>query len=1404
MKKIILLLGLLFNLFTINAQFVCSFAGSGTNGFANGTGNSAVFSSLSQIAIDNSGNIYIADSGNHRIRKITSSGVVSTLAGSGVAGFANGTSSVAKFWNPSGVAVDSNGNVYVADTSNHLIRKITTSGVVSTFAGTGSSGYADGTIAQFNTPLGLAVDTNGNVYVADQQNYRVRKITPAGVVSTLAGSGINGFADGIGTAAKFSLFEHIAVDAAGNIYVADDYNNRIRKITSTGTVTTIAGSGASGYSDGIGTSAVFANPIGISVDASGVIYVSDFENHKIRKILPSGVVSTLAGSTFGYADGNGSSAKFYYPFGIAVDLSGNVFVADSENYRVRKITNNNLSATISYTNTTFCSSSTSPQNVTLTGTGAYTGGVYSSTIGLTINATSGAITPSSSTPGIYTVTYNTPSNGGCQISATAQVTITAIPTASINYTGSPFCKSLNTAQSVTLTGKGEYTGGTFSSTTGLSINASTGAINPSLSTAGTYTVTYTTPASVGCASISTTRQVTITAVPTVSFNYSGSPFCKSLTSSQPVTLTGTGGYLGGTFSSYPLGLSMNNSTGAINPSLSTAGFYTVNYTTPSSGGCAAISNLINLSVSEIRPPSMSYSGNSICQSVLVVSFAGFGGGVFSSTAGLSINSSTGNISRGASTPGNYTVTYTTPPFGGCTPISTTTQVVILPTPITSISADETTSTNITINSGNVVQLQLNGSLGNTSNIQWTPNIGINSTSIANPLVYPNTTNTYTASFINSDGCRQSTSITVNVTPRPNIGTISLSSPNTGTIGLFDTITVNVQLTNATDLYGLYMKLKGNSAVSQYLDYKGYDAGNLFGTSNVISTPPTIKNGVPDFGMTKVGTVSGYSGTGLFYTFKFAPKNISIPDGTIFCFYLDDVNAYNSSITTSGLNNQGQICFSFTNQVMVWPGDLNKSKMVTTADLLPIGYFYNSTGPVRPNATILWTAQPASLWGYNRATVNGSAYKTFADSNGDGVINNADQAAIGFNMNQTYSKQSNNKPFGIAPKSQNSSLAGGELIVTPISSFVNGTSFPETITFSVSLNNKGGLSTLYGISVNLIFDNTVFDLSTAKIDYIGSIFGIIGLDSLVLNYNSTNAVSVGLTRFNNSAINGQGLLFKVTLKTKLAFSSTNQTTVTAYVDSANNQAGENLVVADAPLTNLTFVPFTLPYNNFTVETKSETCASKNNGQIIINAAQTHNYFATINGTNYNFENNSLSVSNLAPGVYTICISVTGEVFQQCYSVTIGKGGSITGKSSISSNKALIEITSGTAPFEILVNGTPQFESSYPNFSVDVKQGDLLEVKTAIACEGIFTKTILDGLVGVQIYPNPTSGLFEIAIPTSKAEVEVELYSIGSQLISKRKYPITNQKVQLSLENQLIGVYIVKINLATPVSLIIVKK
>jgi serine/threonine-protein kinase len=320
---------------------VSTSAGSGTNSFADGAGAVAQFSHPEGIAVDSSGNTYVADTNNQRIRVINTSNVVSTLAGSATSGFADGSGALARFNYPQGVAVNSSGTIYVADTSNNRIRSVTAGGVVSTLAGSGSNGYVDGggTTAQFSHPEGIAVDSSGTVYVADYGNHRIRKITVAGVVSTLAGTGVPGFVDGAGAVAQFNYPQGIALDMSGTVYIADSSNNRIRTITTSGMVSTLAGSGTGGSLNGTGIGAQFLNPSGVAVDSSGIVYVADYGNQQIRKITAGGVVSTLAGTgTAGSTNGTGQIATFYNAQGIALDTVGNVYIADSSNHQIRIIT----------------------------------------------------------------------------------------------------------------------------------------------------------------------------------------------------------------------------------------------------------------------------------------------------------------------------------------------------------------------------------------------------------------------------------------------------------------------------------------------------------------------------------------------------------------------------------------------------------------------------------------------------------------------------------------------------------------------------------------------------------------------------------------------------------------------------------------------------------------------------------------------------------------------------------------------------------------------------------------------------------------------------------------------------------------------------------------------------------
>lgn len=422
---------------------VSTFAGSGVKGDVDGAGSSAQFSRPAGVAVDANGNVYVADAGNNKIRKVTSDGTVSTLAGSGVSGHDDGVGTAATFSSPGGLALSGN-MLYVIDGSS-IRRILLDNGVVSTWAGSATepSGSTDGTRAEARfswQPMGIAVDASGTVYVADTRNQTIRKIvpngsdilvstlagsvpvcrdgeascgasslavaadgmmyaatgsqisaiTPAGAVSRLAGSDVSGCMDGVGVGASFSRLADMAIGLDGFIYAADMFNSSIRKISPEGTVTTVdvfgrdscyspitallgvptgvavgadgtiyvadssdhtilkvingaveilAGSiGVTGNQDGMGAAASFSSPSGIVMGVDGNLYVADGLNARIRKVTPTGVVTTLAGSVPGYADGVGAAAEFGFLHGIAVDAAGNLFVADTNNNLIRKVT----------------------------------------------------------------------------------------------------------------------------------------------------------------------------------------------------------------------------------------------------------------------------------------------------------------------------------------------------------------------------------------------------------------------------------------------------------------------------------------------------------------------------------------------------------------------------------------------------------------------------------------------------------------------------------------------------------------------------------------------------------------------------------------------------------------------------------------------------------------------------------------------------------------------------------------------------------------------------------------------------------------------------------------------------------------------------------------------------------
>lgn len=318
---------------------VSSLVGSPTNVFKDGPLSLAGFGTPYGMAFDASDNLFVCDRTNNSIRKITAD-QVSTVAGNGqvVGGYQNGNGVNAKFIWPVGIKTDSQGNFIISDLSS--IRIMNKNGDVSTFVGSQSVGFKDGVGADaaFTSAEGIVIDQNEELYIVDNENSSIRKVTPSGMVTTLAGDGTRSFQDGVGTSAQFYEPYGIAMDKSNNLYVSDTFNNRIRKITPNGTVTTYAGDGVEGYRDGSLTTARFYYPRGLAFDVDGNLLVVERGNHRIRKISISGQVTTLAGDgTPGKVDGKAMSAKFKEPTDIAINSKGEIFISEQGNRMIRKI-----------------------------------------------------------------------------------------------------------------------------------------------------------------------------------------------------------------------------------------------------------------------------------------------------------------------------------------------------------------------------------------------------------------------------------------------------------------------------------------------------------------------------------------------------------------------------------------------------------------------------------------------------------------------------------------------------------------------------------------------------------------------------------------------------------------------------------------------------------------------------------------------------------------------------------------------------------------------------------------------------------------------------------------------------------------------------------------------------------
>ncbi len=504
-------------------------AGKGSVGYTgdNGAATSATLATPAAIAYDSGGNLFVAERDNHVVRKLVkSTGVILTVAGTGAAGFSGdgGAATSAQLDTPTGIAVDSSGTLYIADSHNHRIRKVT-GNTITTIAGTGTPGFAgDGSIAtssQLSLPQGVAVDASGNIYIADTNNQRVRKITGT-TISTLAGTGEQGYS-GDGSTAIAALLDSpssVAVDISGTVYVADRLNQRIRSITSGGIISTVAGGGALSFSggfDGDGSSATAASlsrPTGVSVDASGTIYIADTDNQRIRTVI-GGVIATAAGTGVQDFYGDGgllNAAALNAPRSVATDASGDLSIADTLNERIRAANDPTIdfdSAQIGFPSTPQTITLTNSGNAPLTISAVTISGPFAATSSSTCSSTSIslaagasctevlAFSPTATDPASGFVTFSGPGIAPQTILLRGAGTIASTSIALTSSAAAPFInQNVIFTAAVQTTGGATPIGGTvmfYSGSTQIGtaqpLSNGTASVTTTFAAAGTYSIT---------------------------------------------------------------------------------------------------------------------------------------------------------------------------------------------------------------------------------------------------------------------------------------------------------------------------------------------------------------------------------------------------------------------------------------------------------------------------------------------------------------------------------------------------------------------------------------------------------------------------------------------------------------------------------------------------------------------------------------------------------------------------------------------------------------------------------------------------------------------------------------------------------------------------------------------------
>ena len=754
----------------LQAQQVTTVAGSaGASGFGDGAGPIARFNEPHAVASDPNGNVFIADRLNHRIRKVNTSGIVITYAGTGAIGGTDGPALSSTFNEPWGIACDTVGNVYVVDTKNYKIRKIDNAGMVTTIAGSGVFGTTNGaaSLARFGFPAGIAVTPNGySIYVSDYNTHTIRKIEN-GQVSTMAGTVfVSGMNNGTGATATFNHPYGLCMTSAGDVLIADEWNNVIRKMNSFGLVTTVVGSGIQGSADGPAMSAQFKFPAGVCTDGIGNIFVADVLNHTIRKVNTSGVVSTYAGlaGSIGDVNGNAAIARFNNPTGVCFNfMDQGLYVGDNTNQLLRKITNvSSIALSLSLAGaSTRCFGDPIVFQISPSNLSNYTIKENSIIVGSSLNAT---VIISNLSVGTHTL-YASAVDGMGATAISTNITVTILP---------PFVPAITSSNGSTLCNGAALT---LTAQSGTNYVWSNGTTSQSIvvNAAGSYQVSVTNAS--GCRGLSLPFNVTIQSNPIATITPATDTICPNQSTSLTTAVA----------SSYQW------STGATTQSISAGpGSYTVTVT--NAGGCTATSLVQTISAYSVSAPVVSPNGTLILfqgDSVLLQASG-------SSTYTWSNGSMSSSIYVNAT--GNYSVVGTS--INGCTATSTPTNVTVISSS-TILTAQGATS----FCDGNFVQLQSIFPTGNQWYYNGLPLAGSNAQQYN---AYDD--GWYHVGVWQNNAWMFSDSIRVTVLPTPDVPNLNDTSVCKGS-----NLTLNLPLVSGVT-YNWYNALTGGSLLSVGLSF----------------------------------------------------------------------------------------------------------------------------------------------------------------------------------------------------------------------------------------------------------------------------------------------------------------------------------------------------------------------------------------------------------------------------------------------------------------------------------------------------------------------------------------------------------------------------------------------------------